>query len=874
MKNPQAVTMLVAIILISFSPSPSASTALSLVIQSVTRIPPDPYPGARVTIFAQVCDRSYDVVKVELSVSVGRKIPNLATMQLVDGDKRDGTYSATIDGESLASQVSYSVLAYNSIGHMVNSELFTYTVARDLPPSIEFKIVNPNRPIAPWESVEATAFVEDRGSGIKNVTLSYSTDKPLLYENFPRTNIVTLPMRFRSGTKFSGLFECSIPRQPNGTWVYLEITAFDLADNQRQLWGSYLVNFPLSRLPYWNCDIDILDIVMQNITATIRISLQAEIPLEQEPKTITVFVSSSSWGGERGVTLGLTDRRYAYKGELIDSVGLRGEPRYFPLETYHVWFNFTLDVARFGFNGSNVESFYNYAGFSKPMYKPQWNDPDTSFAHGDKKGLCYLTASIKLTRRDQSIYTVLLPILTAVFVLGGTLLLGYRKEDLSNKLTVYLTLFVFIVGYFFNISSLIPFRLTYSIPELLLDLVMIGTATFMVLSVYLSRLPETSPDKGVKVDLVALFFTAAVFLGLFREGLTVLRPIAFWIVVGLVYGVTLKEIQQRKRKSLRVTLHEKDKRSLALVLAGSLLGLMASMVGHPFLLATTAIFGIVLLLYGIGIVQQLAHQGRLRGRWNEPLKIGILHDLGWNLANTQIYAWTDIDPSEWKSEIELQSKDRQPRLKLEFINIHSQFDSYVAILNPYGGVYPEADLKNLATLKKILVYVREGGLFVNVADIPTFWSYNPDLRRRLDTVETAYGQVQDESGVKIFSFKPFELTPLIKELGLRIASQPQGIQSNLDQILGITTESITSRRVAVADPNVTTCVNTTRLPYMDGSSYDMTPIFFVKYGEGDFLISLVWINDSDHDQTRKDIIKKTICKLTVDKLIERMKNSN
>ena len=84
-----------------------------------------------------------------------------------------------------------------------------------------------------------------------------------------------------------------------------------------------------------------------------------------------------------------------------------------------------------------------------------------------------------------------------------------------------------------------------------------------------------------------------------------------------------------------------------------------------------------------------------------------------------------------------------------------------------------------------LNYVREGGVFANVADIPSYWAYNPDLHRKLDTTTAIYGTLQTPTGTQIFSTRPFELTPLAKKLGLRVAGISQGFPQNLSQILGI-----------------------------------------------------------------------------------------
>jgi len=73
----------------------------------------------------------------------------------------------------------------------------------------------------PSQEVVVSVNVTDADSGVKNVTLSYSTDNGTLW--------IDIPMEYNSS---SGMYETVIPEQPAGTTVKYEITAFDFADNK------------------------------------------------------------------------------------------------------------------------------------------------------------------------------------------------------------------------------------------------------------------------------------------------------------------------------------------------------------------------------------------------------------------------------------------------------------------------------------------------------------------------------------------------------------------------------------------------------------------------------------------------------------------
>ena len=323
-------------------------------------------------------------------------------------------------------------------------------------------------------------------------------------------------------------------------------------------------------------------------------------------------------------------------------------------------------------------------------------------------------------------------------------------------------------------------------------------------------------------------------------------------------------------------MRDEDKRSLALVLAGALFGFIAAISSLPanigiFLVILLFIVIVFLLLYGVGIPQTEYHDFVLRRRWKEPLKMGILNDMKWDINNKEIFAWSDISPNDWKNAIEKFAKERKVSVKVDLIDVRMKFDRYVAVLNPYGGVYPELDLKNLSTLEKIVDYVREGAVFINVADIPSYWAYSPDLHRRLDIASAIYGVSATPTGLQIVATKPFELTPLMKKLGLRVGGFPQGIQQILQSVA--TTNIlpiIKSERLAIVESNVTSCISTSKQLYADGNTYDFSSLIFVKFGEGDFLFSLIWINTRYHNQQAKEVIRDAICKLTMDKLVSKI----
>ncbi|MDD2679383.1 MAG: hypothetical protein PHO03_01075 [Candidatus Omnitrophica bacterium] len=284
-------------------------------------------------------------------------------------------------------------------------------------------------------------------------------------------------------------------------------------------------------------------------------------------------------------------------------------------------------------------------------------------------------------------------------------------------------------------------------------------------------------------------------------------------------------------------------RGLALIFAGSLVSVLGRLLISPPVSTPTisllCLVAVILILYGIGIASIIAHKSRLLIRKRIKV-IGVLNDMMWNSDNTEISAWTDISPVDWKNAIETYIRANGIKIKVKLINTKDNFDWYAAILNPYGGVYPERSLKEHATLNKIFNYVEDGGIFVNVADIPGYWAYNPLLKRRLDATPQIYGTVMDKFGhITFVPARLFELTPFMEKLGLRVRNSEN--QNNFsdwsfDSKFSISEQlKISVDRVAIVEKNVEPIIKPQKI-----NNIEVTPIFYSKYGDGKFLISLIW----------------------------------
>src|SRR5207253_962547 len=115
-------------------------------------------------------------------------------------------------------------------------------------------------------------------------------------------------------------------------------------------------------------------------------------------------------------------------------------------------------------------------------------------------------------------------------------------------------------------------------------------------------------------------------------------------------------------------------------------------------------FGILMfILFGLGIVARWDKESKTRNRWRKDrLKVGILNDMNWEAGGKGVAVGTDVSPEEWKIQIESIAQELSIGVNVEYIdNKRTDFDTFVAILNPYGEVYPELNVRTLSSLRRI-----------------------------------------------------------------------------------------------------------------------------------------------------------------------------
>ena len=330
-------------------------------------------------------------------------------------------------------------------------------------------------------------------------------------------------------------------------------------------------------------------------------------------------------------------------------------------------------------------------------------------------------------------------------------------------------------------------------------------------------------------------------------------------------------------------------RGPALIIFGALASIIATLYFQRLLsttwLAVTALLASFFALWGMGVValfptlQRKMRKGKRIPFYLPPVvetqrqitliapRVGILRDMEWEEQNHLTHTGTNVTPEEWREAIETKAGEENLNLKVRTLSVKANFAPYLVVLNPYGGVYPETDLKDFTTLNQIFTYVKNGGLFVNVADIPGFWAFNPLLKRKLHATPPIYGvtiseEEKKEDGfeakegrrrgneIRVTEVRSFLRTPFVEKLGLRVTNTEGTDCFNWDIEFAAPYDKVAAPKPTMTvhraveteffgEPTVKALVKP-RIGTPFGKNTKLTPLFLADFGEGRFLISLIF----------------------------------
>jgi hypothetical protein len=273
---------------------------------------------------------------------------------------------------------------------------------------------------------------------------------------------------------------------------------------------------------------------------------------------------------------------------------------------------------------------------------------------------------------------------------------------------------------------------------------------------------------------------------------------------------------------------------------------------------------LLLLILGVLPFQKIVDSFLLWRSKKKPYVIGILCDMGWDEKRpySQFATGTKITIEEWKDQLKNDAKKNNVSIEIRSVTLKENLYRYTAVINPYGGVYPEVDLANATSLSKIFDYVSKGGVFVNVADVPGFWAYNVMLQRRSVASPPIRTVKEDASGaISVNSFSIVAFAPFVQKLWLNVNPHEKNESIRWKDPVRYGTErfqqevpNMMIHRLAVVERNVEPVLTLVNSNATDVE--EMTPLFFAVYDKGKFLISLIFqdFDKNNNNQKIKEIL--------------------
>jgi hypothetical protein len=364
------------------------------------------------------------------------------------------------------------------------------------PPSVLNLRIKPEPPITPWDTVIIEAQVTDIESGVENVTLLYGVGED-------PTSLTYTPviMHLTLGDCYNGTYKGEIPPQENGTLVWYYISVSDKAGNSYETYFmNYLVYFPSS---YLTISIGIEDINMNNLSASLNIFVGGSLPSPFENQKLILHASN-------GYSESLVDfdifiinmsatLRFWYQETIKWKVHLIGNPDDYPFDIYCLRLNFTIWWGRIDRLEGNV--YYSNIRLLNAWQQPAWKNETYNTEYPQ------IIFYIPFIRSQYSTEPFLIITFLMCILIGSTLIIP--QEKFEGRISIHLTTFIFIIGFFFQIKDSLPFHIGYTKAELILLYLVIINCVYLISSIITSRF-------GKKARLIAAGINLFITFGLGR----------------------------------------------------------------------------------------------------------------------------------------------------------------------------------------------------------------------------------------------------------------------------------------------------------------------------------------------------------------------
>jgi hypothetical protein len=411
-----------------------------------------------------------------------------------------------------------------------------YTFNDKTPPSVlNLRIAKPEPPITPWDTVVIETLIIDDESGVDNVTLFYGIGKNPV--NLTYTPVL---MSLTIGDCYNGTYEGEIPPQENGTLVWYYVFVYDRAGNVyvETFTKNYFVYFPSS---YLSISIGIEDIDMNNLSTSLNVIVTGLLPSPLESPKLILHASNGieSLSDFDVFLINMsTTSRFWYQETINWKVHLIGNPNDYPFDRYYLRLNFTIWWGQIDqLEGENA--YYTHGRLLNVWQKPVWT---SKTINGTYPQIIY---DIQFDRSQYSTDPLWFIVVSMCFLIGGSLIIPPQK--LEQRISIYLTTFIFIIGFFFQVKDFLPFHIGFTKAELIFLYLAITSSVFLVFSIIASAFLEKFKKWGLLTSVIIDSLAVVIWAWLFSliklpiEHLTI-------ILIALLYGIILRILLRPKDK--------------------------------------------------------------------------------------------------------------------------------------------------------------------------------------------------------------------------------------------------------------------------------------------------------------------------------------
>ena len=422
-------------------------------------------------------------------------------MRLINGDLSSGTFLFIIPKQPVDTEVSYYVFAGDNLGYESRSREHKYHVFADRKGPGISQVFN-TFAIYPWQYVRGTHAIYDFESGVKEAVLKFSINSA--------TNFREVLMRLVEGDKWRGAWEGDIPPQPVGTVVYYYVEAVDYNSNSEQTTlSSYTVREP--DRPSAFLRLRILEIDDSSLRLLGNLYIEETIARERGVFLGQPLLNSSN-RDLRPYSVQLQTERVAFETVVVDqdwNFTLIGNSQAYPADRYVVDFTIGLPGKNVDFRKHSEPLIQNF----NELLKSEWLIASSTRPVSTNSNYTYVNFHLVLERQPWNVLPLLLPLLSSFLILGSTMLIENGKgRGRSDRLIVYLALYVFVVGFFFSTGFSRPLVFGLTLIDSLVLFLAFSTALFLIATIFGSSI--TRPliaDTSATIISVVLFTLLLIF---------------------------------------------------------------------------------------------------------------------------------------------------------------------------------------------------------------------------------------------------------------------------------------------------------------------------------------------------------------------------